>query len=227
MFGESIHELRRKKKILQDDIAEKLGVSKSLVSAWECDTRTPSLEQIALLEEMLGGKLTASDEPRKVVRNDREVSRHTNRMIPILGKVWATPFKMSSMSNALKSIRVNPGETDCFALEVEGDSMTPVYNHGDTIICRPKQLILSPFVGDEEGAYVPRENYQFLHNRDCVVTLNGETFLKRIEIRPKRGLEWELRLNSLNAAYAPVVMRYGDEFRCEAVVVRNVLPEIE
>lgn len=216
MLGNQIHILRRKKKIQQDEIAKKMGVSKSLVSAWERDERHPSLEQIAELEQILEGPLHLV-----VPKNNDGI------YIPIRGKVWATPFRMSAATNALKTVKAQQGENGCFALEVEGDSMTPVYNHGDTIICRPKQIVLTPFVADEEGAYVPRENYQFLHNRDCVVTLNGETYLKRVEIRTKRGLDWELRLNSLNAAYAPVVMKYGDEFRCEAVVIRNVLPELE
>lgn len=146
MLGNQIHELRRKKKIQQDEIAKIMGISKSLVSAWERDQRHPSLEQIAHLEEILGG-------PLHLVHPGNE-----GIYIPIRGKVWATPFKMSAATNALKTVKAQPGESNCFALEVEGDSMTPVYNHGDTIICRPKLIELTPFVADEEGAYVPKDN---------------------------------------------------------------------
>jgi len=64
MLGNQIHELRRKKKIQQDEIAKIMGISKSLVSAWERDQRHPSLEQIAHLEEILGGPITS---PRQLL----------------------------------------------------------------------------------------------------------------------------------------------------------------
>ena len=217
MFGESIHRLRRKKKIGQQEIAEHIGVSKSLVSMWERNTRTPAAEQVEALEKFLGGKLSQ--------RGGGDMLRE-GVTIPIRGKVWASPFRLASPTNSIKSVRALLGESDCFALEVEGESMKPTYNHGDIIICKPRNEVLSPFCGDEEGGYVPITKYHHLHNRDCVVTLNGETSLKRIILTPKKGQAWEMSLVSLNDSFPTVVIKYGDEFKCEAVVVRNVLPEL-
>lgn len=218
MLGQQIYECRRRKKIGQKVLAERMGVSTSLISAWERGTRTPSEEQIKELDILLDASLSAG--PRSIA------IKASSTLIPIRGKVWASPFRLSSPAMSLKSVRVLASESNCYALEVEGNSMLPAYRHGDVIVCRPRHEVLSPFVADDEGAYVPIDKYAHLHNRDCIVTLNGETWLKRIVIEQLDGLKWTMKLVSLNPDHPEVVVRYGDEFRCEAVVVRNVLPEL-
>ena len=52
--GEKIRELREKLGMTQTELAEKIGVSKSMVSAYENDIRKPSFSVLESLSEALG-----------------------------------------------------------------------------------------------------------------------------------------------------------------------------
>lgn len=49
-----IYELRKKKHMTQKDVAEAVGVSRSLVAGWETGRRTASEDKIKTLKERLG-----------------------------------------------------------------------------------------------------------------------------------------------------------------------------
>jgi len=48
-FGMRLKELREAKRLSQADVAERLEVTRSTVSGYECNTITPSLEQLVKL----------------------------------------------------------------------------------------------------------------------------------------------------------------------------------
>lgn len=48
-FGMRLKELREKKQLSQTDVAKRLDVTRSTVSGYECNTITPSLEQLVKL----------------------------------------------------------------------------------------------------------------------------------------------------------------------------------
>lgn len=48
-FGVRLKELREKKQLSQTDVAKRLDVTRSTVSGYECNTITPSLEQLVKL----------------------------------------------------------------------------------------------------------------------------------------------------------------------------------
>ena len=54
MFNENLIQLRKLKKLTQEDIAEKVGVSRQAVAKWESGETTPDLEKARLLAEALG-----------------------------------------------------------------------------------------------------------------------------------------------------------------------------
>lgn len=48
-FGVRLKELREAKRLSQADVAERLGVTRSTISGYECNTITPSVEQLVKL----------------------------------------------------------------------------------------------------------------------------------------------------------------------------------
>lgn len=65
MISKNIRELRLQNKLTQPQLAEKIGVKRSTISAWEHDNGTPSPEMLSKLkdalncsyEELIDGKL--------------------------------------------------------------------------------------------------------------------------------------------------------------------------
>ena len=64
MLGERLYELRRKKNLSQEEMAEKLNVSRQTISKWETNQSQPDFDKIIPLcqlfnissEELLTGK---------------------------------------------------------------------------------------------------------------------------------------------------------------------------
>ena len=53
-IGDKLYELRRNKNLTQDDVAEKLNVSRQTISKWETNLSTPDFDKIAPLCELYG-----------------------------------------------------------------------------------------------------------------------------------------------------------------------------
>lgn len=51
MLSERIYQLRRKNGLSQEQLAEKIGVSRQAISKWESGTSTPELEKLLALSE--------------------------------------------------------------------------------------------------------------------------------------------------------------------------------
>ena len=51
MLSERIYEFRRKSGLSQEQLAEKIGVSRQAISKWESGTSTPELEKLLALSE--------------------------------------------------------------------------------------------------------------------------------------------------------------------------------
>lgn len=79
-FGEKIFELRKEKNLSQEEVADKLNVTRQTVSKWETNQSTPDFDKIVPLcelfeittEELLTGKKTevnnASDKEQEVIQ---------------------------------------------------------------------------------------------------------------------------------------------------------------
>lgn len=56
-FGMRLKELREAKRLSQSDVAQRLNVTRSTVSGYECNTITPSLEQLVNLAVLYNASL--------------------------------------------------------------------------------------------------------------------------------------------------------------------------
>lgn len=53
-FGERLKALRKEKCVSQPELAQALGVSKAIISLWECNLREPLASNVALTARYFG-----------------------------------------------------------------------------------------------------------------------------------------------------------------------------
>jgi transcriptional regulator with XRE-family HTH domain len=95
MIGSIIKEERRKKGLTQQELADSLGVARSLVARYESDSVTPPLSKIKKLSEILGPRILACFQSDKA-QSDFEslclfLNRHGYRIEPTgfgIGPDW-------------------------------------------------------------------------------------------------------------------------------------------
>ena len=51
IFAQRVHELRKQHNLTLAELAEKVGISRSSANNWELETRSPSVEVLALLAD--------------------------------------------------------------------------------------------------------------------------------------------------------------------------------
>ena len=56
-LGQKIHKLRLERNLSQEDLADKMGVSRQSVSKWETDTSIPDLDKLLKLSDLFGVSL--------------------------------------------------------------------------------------------------------------------------------------------------------------------------
>ena len=67
-ISDTIKQAREELGMTQEDLAERLEVSRQAVSKWELGASVPSPENLALLEEVLGGQLPRAGGGRRPSR---------------------------------------------------------------------------------------------------------------------------------------------------------------
>lgn len=131
-----IKELRKEFGYTQQDLAEKLDSSKSVIGLYENETRKPSLEVLLKLSDIFDCSIDYI-----LCKND---SRKTNMhlyLIPVVGKIAAgQPILATQYIERL--LPVDPavygleGPEDLFYLKVSGQSMNLKIKNGDYALIR-------------------------------------------------------------------------------------------
>ena len=180
----NLKEIRKKAGISQNDLAKKIGVSRSTVSMWEIGASQPDNELLISLSKVLN---VSSDELLGNFSQKRGKARPRGVRIPVYGNVAAgvpilaiENFDSDDPDDWEEITEQMANDGDYIALRVNGDSMEPKISSGDVVIVR-----LQP---DAE-------------NGDIVIArVNGdEVTCKKI----KKGPEG-LMLISTNPAYEPM-----------------------
>ena len=115
-LGERLFELRKAKNLTQDDMAEKLNVTRQTVSKWETNQSTPDFDKIMPLcelfeigvEELLTGKKTETREERKEekVLTRQEVKERSAKIVS--GSVFIYIAAIAFVAIAVAVQHTNP-----------------------------------------------------------------------------------------------------------------------
>ena len=187
-IGDQIKILRESKKLTQAEFGKIAGVSDKAVSTWENGTAEPRMGAIQKISDYFGVSKgwIIEDEPS----SSSGIPDNSHRSIPVFGRIPAgIPFEaiedIRGYEDLSEALRMTGKEY--FALEIQGDSMSPKYMSGDIVI-------FEQACDCENG-------------EDCAVRINGDdaTFKKVIK---KADC---IILQPLNAEFEPIVVDYTGE----------------
>ena len=88
-FSEKLKKLRSDKKLTQDELADKIFVTRTAVSKWETDNGYPSIESLKLLAKLFDTTIDEliGDEDIENKNNLEERNSKTNHLIALIGFV--------------------------------------------------------------------------------------------------------------------------------------------
>lgn len=211
---------RKKLKLTQREIANKLGISFQSYSAWERGIKKPSKERVKELEEILKvstGYFTESEIIQLYntlsTPGQKQVLKYAQKLVheeksQAIKKLFEYHV-YEKMSAGIGSTIYNDQNYDKvyfdeqlahdFASWVSGDSMEPKYQNGSVALIRETGF-------DYDGAVY-------------AVVCNNKTYIKRV-FREEKGL----RLVSINSKYKDVFLPYNEDPRIVGIVVGNFSP---
>lgn len=181
--GDVIKELRKQHKLTQSELAKKLGVAPTAVSAWEGNKNRPLMDKIAILADLFGVPITRFFEGTDFIQPINELV-----MLPIVGRISfdSGDFTLEGIEGYEPTPREWTIDGDFFYLRAKGDSMNGARIHeGDLLLIR-KQIEV------EDG-------------KIAAVLVNNEVVLKRIYRR-----EGTIILQSENSLYPPIICNPDD-----------------
>lgn len=139
-------------------LSVKAKLHKSTISSYFTKGASPSIDNFITICKELGVK------PSQIL-DDAETYTPS---IPVVGVVSAGEGWTPLDQDQTETVEFEVGRSDTIAVDVRGDSMSPVYRDGDKLIC---QRFFGPYADN-------------LINRDCVIqTADGRHYVKIL----KRG----------------------------------------
>ncbi len=129
MFSENLKLLREAKDLTQQQLADKLSISRSTIGMYENGSREPDFETLEIIADFFNvdmGRLIGNLSPKK------------GKWIPVLGLVRAG-IPMDAVENILDYEEISEDmarQGEFFALQIKGDSMEPRIKEGDVVIVR-------------------------------------------------------------------------------------------
>ena len=200
--GQKIKFLRKSKGLTQKELAEKLGLAPTAISAWERDANRPMMDSLAIMSELFEVSIEyfyskeekVSDKPSNII----EVSPATVK-VPIIGEI-ACGDPILADENIIgyryeSPDRLPSGTT--FYLEAAGDSMEPTIPNGSHVLIREQ-----PEVEYGEIAAV-------------LVNGNTEATLKKVTRQGNTIL-----LVPINREYEPIVVSEDNPVRILGKAIR-------
>ena len=212
---------REELKMTQKDIADQLGISYQVYSAWERGVKEPSKEKVKQLEKILKvpkGYFTEIDIVRlyntlsnkgknQVVEYARDLvqKEKTQQVISVSENLYEYHV-YEKMSAGIGASVYDDRDYDIvyfdeelahdFASWVSGDFMEPKYHNGSVALIRETGF-------DYDGAVY-------------AVVCNNQTYIKRV-YREEEGL----RLVSINSRYEDIFISYDEDPRVVGIIVGN------
>ena len=134
MFAENLKILRERKKITQQQLADKLEISRSTIGMYENGSREPDFETLELIADFFNVNMD------RLIGNLNPADK---RMIPVLGYVKAG-LPIESVENILDYEEISEEmarQGEYFALKIKGDSMEPRMREGDVVIVKKQNIV--------------------------------------------------------------------------------------
>ena len=122
-IGEKIYTLRTNSGMTQEQLAEKMGVSRQAISKWESDVSIPELHKLkalanlfhVTLDELMGNKPQV-EEAREV---DDKVEKKNNSVIKIVQVIHSVTTIILAMTIIIQSISITNIKNDIYYLQAE------------------------------------------------------------------------------------------------------------
>lgn len=192
-YSKRIRELRKNKSLSQEQLADKLGITKQAVSQMERGTRKPSMTMLEALCDFFNVStdylLGKEDVTIRMVDNKgiNRLDSPQSIRVPVFDRV-AAGIPLDAIENIIDweelSSRTVRGY-EVFGLRVKGDSMQPRIAEGDVVIVRKQP--------DAESGDI------------VIVRINGDFATCKRLVKYKGGIS----LISFNPAYPP--MNYSND----------------
>lgn len=179
-FSKNLKFYMNKKNITAQIIADKLGITRGTITHWSNGIRTPSPENIIDLSKIL--KVSVSE-----LFGENQKSKI--RTIPLIG-LASCGIPQEYDLNGYEPIAISEDiyEDGMYAVQAEGNSMTPKINHGAIVYCNVNKHI---------------DNGNIVHYH-----LNGESGIKKYKINEKGDT---ISLVPLNSDYDIITIHADDE----------------
>lgn len=212
-FKDRLVQLRKEFNLTQTEFAEKIGFSRTAISAWEIGRNEPSNEDTIKIADFFGVSVDYiignSDSRKNYVTADEwnntdEFGNPITR-IHILGVVKAG-YNYLAEENWIGTVDVEKslvgnGE-DFFALKIHGDSMSPFLIENDIVVIKKQ------------------DDFE---NGDIVVAIiNGD----EATIKKGKKSENSILLQPLNNNYEPLIFTY-DEMKSIPVTIVGVVKQLK
>ena len=136
MFSQELKRLRKASKLTQQQLADKLDLSKSAISMYENGNREPDFETEELIADFFNVDINT-------LRGVENPNTHKGVMIPVLGYVRAG-IPIEAVQEILDYEEISESAAasgEHFALRITGDSMEPKFSDGDVVIVRKQTQV--------------------------------------------------------------------------------------
>jgi len=196
-----IKQLREQHNLQQKCLSAELGVSQSVVSAWEKGTKLPSFKNTVKIAEYFE---VSTDFLLGKTNDPKSGSGNNIIRIPVLGSIPAgVPIEAIEDVLDYEEVPANWGRggREYFALKIKGDSMEPKYQDKDVVIFQKAQTCDS--------------------GQDCAVIVNGDEATFKKVLRNTKGIT----LQPINTNYEPIFYT-NDEVEELPVQVIGIAEEI-
>ena len=161
-FNDRLTRLRKKMDLTQEELGNRLGFSRTAISAWEIGRNEPTYEDAIKIANFFGvtlDYLIGAEEP------------NNKKLLPVLGTVKAG-YNYLAEENIIDYIEPGMKISDpenYFGLIVKGDSMAPLLNEGDYLIVHKQE--------------------DFNNNDTCIVLINGDEATVKKIVKTENGIE--------------------------------------
>lgn len=135
--GKKIKALRKEHRLTQNELAERLDVAPTSVSAWEREANRPLMDKLSIMANMFNVPISYFFDEDEFPSNIVEISPPTIR-IPILGTIaCGNPILAEqNIEGYLYEFAETLPHGTIFGLIAKGDSMEPTIPNGATVLIR-------------------------------------------------------------------------------------------